>query len=173
MASMSVAFEPLPPAAVPAAVLRCRAAIVERVLAGDAPVPPRWVAPAFVQRVERVRAHLSPIQSVDTLLSSYGREARLLRTGTFAAVGRPQRLDAPLELAYVLRLIELDSGIAVTPWATIMTRAAGSRHGDLADPGDDPSHDSVDADSFPISAHWQPWTTTRSRSGTTCICEAS
>ena len=115
-------------------VLRNRALAVERILTGAAPVPPRWVAPPFVARVELIRSHLRPIRSVDMLLASYGREAWLMSAHGRSTAGPGERLDAPLELAYALRLIELETGIDRMPWTTTVRQLAESRYADRTDP---------------------------------------
>ena len=99
------------------AALRARARLVERVLAGTAPVPPRWLGPGFVARVERIRLQLGPIRSPASLLASYGREAGV-RVGPRPSID-PENgaLDGPLELAYALRLIELERGSPSLAWS--------------------------------------------------------
>ena len=124
----------LPSAAAPPDALRTQARAVERILTGAAPVPPRWVAPPFVARVELIRAQLRPIRSVAMLLASYEREAGRLHTPARATGGRDAGPDAPLELAYALRLIELEMGLDQAPWTVSVRRAAESRYRDRADP---------------------------------------
>ena len=131
---MAAAPAVLEPSAAPPDALRARARAVERILAGVAPVPPRWVAPPFVARVEVIRAQLRPLRSVAMLLASYGREAARLRIQARATGGRDGGLDAPLELAYALRLIELETGLDQAPFTMSVRRAAESRYRDRADP---------------------------------------
>ena len=125
MAVMSEAPSSVSPLRV---VLEDRAHLVERILEGAAPVPPRWVAPAYVARVELIRSQLRPIRSVDMLLASYGREARLTSADGYRGDSHAEHLDVPLELAYALRLIELETGIEQKPWTTMVRRAAESRY---------------------------------------------
>ena len=105
----------------PLAALRARARLVERVLAGTAPVPPRWLTPGFVARVERIRLQLRPIRSATSLLASYGREAGVRVPSRPPFDPAEGALDAPLELAYALRLIELENGLPSGAWAAVAT----------------------------------------------------
>ena len=131
---MAAAPTVLLPSAAPPDALRTQARAVERILTGAAPVPPRWVAPPFVARVELIRAQLRPLRSVVMLLASYEREAGRVSTPARATGGREAGLDAPLELAYALRLIELETGLDQAPWTVSVRRAAESRYRDRADP---------------------------------------
>ncbi len=131
---MATASDILLPSAPHPVVLRSRARVVERILTGAAPVPPPWVAPPFVARVELIRSQLRPIRSVAMLLASYDREAGRMSAQARAMGGRDAGLDTPLELAYALRLIELETGMDQAPWTMSVRRAAESRYRDRADP---------------------------------------
>jgi hypothetical protein len=131
---MAPASAVLEPSAAPPDALRARARAVERILAGAVPVPPWWVAPPFVARVEVIRAQLRPIRSVASLLASYGREAGRLRPEARATGGPDEGRNAPLELAYALRLIELETGLDQAPFTVSVRRAAELRYRDRADP---------------------------------------
>ncbi len=125
---MAIASEILSPTSSPAVLLRGHARLVERVLAGAVPVPQRWVTPLFVAQAETIRLQLRPIRSVGTLVASYGREAWLRGRHGTQPPGRADRLDAPLELAYAIRLLELDTGATLAPWTRLVRMAAEARH---------------------------------------------
>ncbi|MFI5255253.1 MAG: hypothetical protein ACHQ15_07345 [Candidatus Limnocylindrales bacterium] len=102
--------------------LRSDALLVEWLMAYPSRRPGRWAAPGFRRQVELVLHHLEPIRSVALLASSFEREgarsawpaASLPRRHDGAALGD---VDSPLEMAYVIRWIELTSGVRVEIWA--------------------------------------------------------
>ncbi|HXQ95663.1 MAG TPA: hypothetical protein VN800_01950 [Candidatus Acidoferrales bacterium] len=107
--------------------LRFHVALVARVLSGAAPVPPRWLVPGFVAQVEQIRRQLGPIRTGEALAASYGREARRMGLrGTPLGPHGAVAATGPLELAYALRLLELDGG-AAAPWTTLVRHAAEAR----------------------------------------------
>lgn len=78
----------------------------------DDTLSPAWQRPSFARRVEAVRRHLAPIADPGLLASSFGREAfHGPRLGRVPAVWA-----SPVRVAYVVRWIELQSGLAMPPW---------------------------------------------------------
>ena len=82
--------------------------------------PARWSTPAFDREVGLVRAHLRPIHSVDMLAASYGRESfhgvdadRLANAASLLA-------RSAVEVAYAIRRLELEAGLELPPWSTLL-----------------------------------------------------
>jgi hypothetical protein len=109
--------------------LAFRAVLLDCVLGGAAPVSPSWVVPAFAARVEQIRSHLRPIGSVEGLLESYGREAALTAGRRGPVDAHQSLLDLPLEVAYALRLLELQGLPERTSWIALVRRATQGRSG--------------------------------------------
>ncbi len=113
--------------------LTFRAVLLDCMLGGAAPVSPTWVAPAFVARVEQIRGHLRPIASADALLESYSREAALTAGRRKPVDAEQSLLHLPLEVAYALRLLELQGLPERSTWTTLVRRAAEAPCADHAD----------------------------------------
>ncbi|HEX5828804.1 MAG TPA: hypothetical protein VFY23_14865 [Candidatus Limnocylindrales bacterium] len=80
-------------------------------VAGDWPSP-RWLVPSFARQVQAVRRQLAPIEDPGLLAASFGREAfHGPRLGRVPAVWA-----SPVRVAYAVRWIELQSGLAMPPW---------------------------------------------------------
>ena len=82
-------------------------------LAADDDAPSdRWREPRFAGQVEAVRRHLAPIGDADLIAASFTREAfhgrRLARVPAVAA--------SPVRVAYAIRWIELQVGLALPPF---------------------------------------------------------
>ena len=117
----------------PALRVAGRASAIRLVLAGQAPVPPQWAVPDFVAHVEQVRRQLGPIRSPGALLASYASEARF-RTAArdLHPGGAESGADDALDLAYALRLIEIEGGLERVGWTALIRRAAETRFRDRA-----------------------------------------
>jgi hypothetical protein len=103
------------PVPAPARALALDAMRVSRALRDPARRPARWAQPSFGAQVELVRRHLAPVRSRRSLAASFGREA-------FHIVPTAAERDDPnpIRLAYALRWLELGSGTAERPWATLV-----------------------------------------------------
>lgn len=88
---------------------------------GIAAAPPStWRAPEFGDRVELVRAQLAPIHSVGALVSSRARESHPRPESECARHPLPERLRVcPVEVAYVVRWIELVSRRRWATWGSL------------------------------------------------------
>ena len=72
-------------------------------------------SPAFATEVERIRRHLAPVRTRQTLAASYGREAFHL------ALTRSDQTDtSPTRLAYALRWLELRDGATGPSWQSLL-----------------------------------------------------
>ena len=99
----------------PARALALDALHVTRLLRDPARRPERWAQPGFATEVERIRRHLAPVRTRQTLAASYGREAFHL------ALTRSDQTDtSPTRLAYALRWLELRDGATGPSWQSLL-----------------------------------------------------
>jgi hypothetical protein len=99
-----------PPVPAPARALALDALLLIGLLRDPARRPARWQPASFGAEVERIRRHLAPVRSRQTLAASYGREA------FHFAPARQDRADpTAVRLAYALRWLELRDGVAAPP----------------------------------------------------------
>jgi hypothetical protein len=114
----------------PARWLRSGAWLLQRSWRHPHGFPAGWRSERFASRVDSVRHQLAPIRTLTALTDSYARESLHLCGNGTAATSRapvaplPERLaESPLEVAYVMRWIELDRGRALHDWRTLCERA--------------------------------------------------
>jgi hypothetical protein len=88
---------------------------VTRLLRDPARRPERWAQPGFATEVERIRRHLAPVRTRQTLAASYGREAFHL-----ALTPSDQTDTSPTRLAYALRWLELRDGATGPSWQSLL-----------------------------------------------------
>jgi hypothetical protein len=99
----------------PARELALYALSLSRALRDPSRRPAHWTQPAFGAEIERIRRHLAPVRSRQTLAACYGREAFHL-TSTDRATDDP----SPIRLAYALRWMELRDGATGPSWPTLL-----------------------------------------------------
>ena len=86
-------------------------------------VPARWRSATFARNVDLVRAHLKPIQTHDMLALSYGREHfHIVAVGPQPRAPQLISRDAT-EVAYAVCWLELDRGMNLGAWRSIIEGA--------------------------------------------------
>jgi hypothetical protein len=106
-------------------MLRSGAWLLQRSWRHPQRLPAGWRSERFARKVDHTRQQLRPIRSLAALSDSFARESRYVAAGPTSAAGPCQVLyeGTPLEVAYVMRWIELYAGRELRGWRTICQRA--------------------------------------------------
>jgi hypothetical protein len=114
----------------PARWLRSGAWLLQRSWRHPQRLPAGWRSERFACSVDSVRRQLAPIRTLTALADSYARESRHISGPCHALAFEAPRGPAsglpagsPVEVAYLMRWIELDRGRTLHDWRTLCERA--------------------------------------------------